>query len=87
MRESKSESYRPRLSNFNGSTQKNSTPYDVWRYEVTCLLAEHLYSTESILEAVRRSVRGGAERVLMRLGPRGDIRDILQKPLKAISLH
>ena len=73
------ESYRPRLSVFTGVPGKEGTSYDVWRYEVTCLLADALYSRETILEAVRRSVKGEAAKILMRLGPRADIQDILHK--------
>lgn len=73
------ETCRPRLSVFTGTTGKEGTTYDVWRYEVTCLLADGLHSTEAILEAVRRSVKGDPAKILMRLGPRADIHDILHK--------
>lgn len=70
---------RPRISMFSGSTAKDSTPFDVWRYEVTCLLADRLYSPDVVMETVRRNVKGDAARVVMRLGPRATVGEVLRK--------
>ena len=71
---------RPRVSTFWGtSTQKDATPYEVWRYEVECYLSDTSHSEEAILEAIRRSLKGDAAKVSMRLGPKAEVRDIIEK--------
>ena len=65
-----------RISPFSGDG-KDST-YDLWRYEVACLLSEG-HSKEALLMAVRRSLRGEAANVLMRLGTVHAVEDILRK--------
>ncbi|MCU7801001.1 MAG: hypothetical protein KZQ70_12890 [gamma proteobacterium symbiont of Lucinoma myriamae] len=67
----------PRLSFFSGD--KKDADYDVWKYEVLCLQREGIYAPESILHAVRRSVKGEAARVLMNLGPTASIKDVVNK--------
>lgn len=67
----------PRLSLFSGD--KKDAEYDVWKYEVQCLKREGVYPDESILHALRRSVKGEAARVLMNLGPTATIKDVLTK--------
>lgn len=70
-----------RLSIFYGdisSLVRGEALYDQWRYEVTSLQADS-YKEQDIIEAIRRSVRGDASRVLMRLGTGIKVEDILQK--------
>ncbi len=70
----------PRLPNFTATSEhKDSMPYDVWRYEVECLLLSELHSRDSIAEAVRRSLKGEAAKVAMRLGVGITTREILRK--------
>ena len=67
----------PKLPNFSGD-KKAETSYDLWRYEVECLMRDNVkYST--ILQSIRRSLRENAARVLMRLGTEASIDDILQR--------
>ena len=67
----------PKLPNFSGD-KKDETSYDLWRYEVECLMRYNVkYST--VLQSFRRSLRGNAARVLMRLGTEASIDDILQR--------
>jgi hypothetical protein len=71
---------RPRISNFWGTTtQKDATSFDVWKYEICCYLEDSQYSEESILEAIRRSIKGDAAKVLMRMGPKASVVNILDK--------
>ena len=65
-----------RISTFSGDG-KDST-YDLWKYEVTCLMHEG-HPKEALLMAVRRSLRGEAANVLMRLGTVEGIHEILEK--------
>jgi hypothetical protein len=65
----------PRLPVFSGTGKDSS--YDLWKYEVECINADHPPST--VRESIRRSLRGTAANVAMRLGPSADIISIMQK--------
>ena len=74
--------YIPRISNFSGTSsvgKGDNTTYDLWRYEVRCLMNEKTHSVEAIRQAIRRSVKGEAGRVVMHLGENADIAQIIQK--------
>lgn len=68
----------PRISTFSGSP-RGETSYELWRYEIQCLLNEKVYRHDQILQAIRRSVKGEAANILMRLGPGATIDSIIQK--------
>lgn len=71
---------QPRLSIFYGeNATKGEIDYEQWRYEVKSLLLEETYKEDMIMQAIRRSVRGEAIRILMRLGTGVDIETILEK--------
>ena len=67
----------PRLPNFSGD-KKSDVSFDYWRFEVECLMKEK-YSEEVIALSIRRSLRGEAARVLMRLGTHANISEIIDK--------
>ena len=70
----------PRISHFWGTTeQKDATSYDLWHYEVECLLNEGRYSKEVISEAIRRSLKGEAAKLAMRMGPKAATGELLDK--------
>lgn len=69
----------PRISNFSGASNKGETTYDLWRYEINCLMKEKIYELDVITHAVRHSLRGEAGRVSMRLGTDATVHQILQK--------
>ena len=71
----------PRISNFSGSKDKKSgeTSYELWRYEVQCLMNDKVHSPESIAAAVRRSLKGEAGLVAVRLGPGATLTTLLEK--------
>lgn len=73
---SNTSSYIPKISCFSGDGSKNDTTYDLWRYEVDCLIKER-YKEESIAQSIRRSLRGDAGKVAMRLGPGATVTQIL----------
>ena len=58
----------PQISKFSGETKDGQTSFDLWRYEVRSLMNGDLHSPEAICQAVRRSLKGEASRVAMRLG-------------------
>lgn len=67
----------PRISLFFGEPGKGEVTYRTWRYEVNCLLREKSYSKESLMLGIRRSLRGEAAAMLMRLGETASIDSIL----------
>jgi hypothetical protein len=70
----------PRISLFSGEPQKQSdTPYDLWRYEVKCLMTEKVYTSATVANAVRRSLKGEACRTVMILGINADVQEIIAK--------
>lgn len=65
---------------FSGGTK--DTPYDLWRYEVDCLkedVTSQSYSESQVHKAVRKSLRGDAARVAMRLGTKSSLTELLTK--------
>lgn len=75
-------SQQPRLSIFYGDTDhvnKGEATYEQWRYEVRSLINERIYRDETILQSIRRSVRGEASKILMRLGTSVTIEQVLHK--------
>lgn len=70
----------PRFSIFTGNDKKGSeTTFDLWLYEVQCAMQDKTHSEENITQAVRRSLRGEAGRVIMNLGPDANLKKILSK--------
>ena len=70
-------SHPPRISNFSG-TEKGDVSYEQWRYEVSCLLKEKL-SPETKANVARRSLRGEAGKVAVRLGSDASVTTLLHK--------
>lgn len=59
----------PRISTFSGETSKaTDTSYEVWKYEVSCLKDDSTYPPHVVSQAIRRSLKGEAAKVAMRLG-------------------
>ena len=68
------------MSLFTGTPgRKEEATYDLWKYEVNCLLAEGSHGDDAIMEAIRRSLKGEPARLAMRLGPKTTVRSLLQK--------
>ncbi len=67
----------PKIAFFSGGPKE--TDYDLWKFEVQGLLNDHLYSHEQILQAIRRSVKGDAARILVNMGHEVSVNDILHK--------
>ena len=76
--ESFKSAYIPKISIFSSDGSKQDSSYDQWRYEVECRRKEK-YSDSVISQAIRRSLRGDAGRVVMRLGPEATIAEMLDK--------
>lgn len=70
---------QPKISVFTGEVHvgKVDTDYDMWRYEVKCLIAGKIHSLDSISQAVRRSLEAG--KIVMYLRLLADLNKILHK--------
>ena len=71
----------PKITYFSGSepVQKGETSFDIWKYEVNCLKRDNFYAEHVIKQAIRRSLRGQAQRVSVYLGFDATSDDIISK--------
>ena len=69
----------PMLPQFSGTDAKGDASYQVWKYEVTCLLKEKIYPDAHILQAIRRSLKGEARESLLSAGETASSEDVLKK--------
>ncbi|PIK53531.1 hypothetical protein BSL78_09552 [Apostichopus japonicus] len=71
----------PRISVFAGETNNKLSVenFEMWEYEISCLLQQEVHSKEVIENAVRNSLRGQAARVVRHLGPNSSIEEIVEK--------
>ena len=65
-----------RLPEFSGDSKHCS--FDIWKYEVECLIKEKVPDTQ-VKSAIRRSVRGQAQKTLLILGTEATVSGILAK--------
>ena len=72
-------SQNPRISSFSGIVKGDQVSYEVWKYEVNSLKEEAIHSIETITIAARKSLRGEAAKVAMRLGVQASLDDLLMK--------
>jgi len=68
----------PRLPFFSGEPGKDSE-YDLWKYEVDCLLESGVHGQDTILQAIRKSLKGEAALVAMKLGSQASTASLLTK--------
>ena len=55
------------------SMAKCHADFDVWLYEVECLMKSKLHSSGAIVHAIRHSLKGDAAQVVMRLGASANV--------------
>ena len=70
--------HTPKVVVFSGDESKDAV-YDLWRYEVMSMVKEKTYSLPVIMNAARKSLRGEAARVVMRLGENVTLDDLIYK--------
>lgn len=70
--------YTPRVSTFFGELGKGEAPYDLWKYEVDSLRRSQ-FPSHIVDMAVRRSLKGDAARIAMRLGADTNLETLLHK--------
>ena len=71
----------PRLSTFSGedSKSKNETSFEEWKYEVDCLRQDKEVTESQVGQAIRKSVKYQAKRVIMPLGAAATVDEIMNK--------
>ncbi|XP_062621853.1 uncharacterized protein LOC134283423 [Saccostrea cucullata] len=71
----------PKLPTFSGTDepQKGEVRYEVWNFEVRCLLNSNQYPEHILLQAIRNSLKGLARSMLVSVGDKASIQDILKK--------
>ncbi|VDI05353.1 Hypothetical predicted protein [Mytilus galloprovincialis] len=69
----------PKIAWFSGTeTKAGDVTFEVWRHEVRVLMRQN-YDKDAVLNTVRRSLRGEAGMVAMRLDLDASVQEILQK--------
>ena len=73
--------YIPKLPTFSGDEPlpKGECIYTEWHFEVKCLLGDSEVTDNSLLQAVRRSLKGCARKMMIPLGELASVADILEK--------
>ena len=70
----------PRIPVFSGCLVKSDhVPFEVWYYELECLVKQKRYSESAILNAARLSLRGDASKVAVRLGTEVSVNELMRK--------
>ena len=71
----------PKLNFFSGEEPipKGETSYREWRYEVSCYLQDPEMQEHTIISAIRRSLRGTAKSIVIPLGEKATVDELLQK--------
>ena len=68
----------PQLPFFSGEDQKGDVSFEVWKFELCCLIREN-YPDSLILQSIRKNLRGKARETLLTLGETAKPSDILNK--------
>ena len=69
----------PQIPFFSGEDQKGDVSFEVWKFELNCLIRECIYPNYLILQAIRKSFRGKLMDNLLTLGENASPSDILNK--------
>ena len=68
----------PQLLFFSGEDQKGDISFEVWKFELSCLIKEN-YPDSLILQSIRKNLRGKAREILLTLGETAKPSNILNK--------
>ncbi|XP_061166813.1 paraneoplastic antigen Ma3 homolog [Saccostrea echinata] len=71
----------PRIPQFSGDDppQKGDVSYKEWRFEVQCLMRDPDIKSNILIQSIRRSLRGTAKTMLIPLGEKAGVKQILEK--------
>ena len=71
--------YVPKVPFFSGDDQKGDVTYIEWRFEIRCLMKDADVSSSTLVQAIRRSLRGTARSILVTLGENATVSAIMAK--------
>ena len=73
--------YFPKFSIFSGEDPrpKTESTFEEWKYEVNCLRRDKICSDTVIGQAIRKSLKGQAKKVLLPVGSEATVTDILER--------
>ena len=71
----------PKFAVFSGEEPrpKNEATFEEWRYEVNCTRSDHIYPDQAIAQAIRRSLKGQAKKVLLPMGTSSTVQEIIER--------
>ncbi len=71
----------PRISIFSGETPlpKGEVTFENWKFEVRCLLRDDTYPPTTLIQSIRKSLKGDASRLMFSLGEGATVSDILER--------
>ena len=70
---------RPNLPQFSGENRSGEVTFDVWKYDVRCLVHDEAYPLYAIRQSIRNSLRGKARSILVSMGEDVTPESIVQK--------
>ncbi|XP_053392016.1 trichohyalin-like [Mercenaria mercenaria] len=73
--------HKPDISSFSGEDPKpkNEVTLDEWKTEIKSLIATNIYPDNLIAQAVRKSLKGQARKVLININPTATSEEIIEK--------
>ena len=71
----------PKLTTFSGEepVPRGECSYKEWHYEVKCLQSDPSVSEHTLLQSIRRSLKGPARQIIISLGEKANLHKILHK--------
>lgn len=74
-------SHLPKIPQFSGTTtiSKGEISYPEWRFEINCLLNDPEMTESLIFQAIRSSLRGTARKMLLPMGEKATVEQIMTK--------
>ena len=73
--------YFPKFSVFSGEEPKPKTEssFDEWKYEVNCIRRDDTYKETEVAQAIRKSLKGQAKKVLLPMGTSASVSTIMDR--------
>lgn len=73
--------YFPKFSVFSGEEPKpkNESSFEEWKYEVNCIRRDDLYKDAEVAQAIRKSLKGQAKKVLLPMGTSATVSSIMDR--------
>lgn len=71
----------PKFTQFSGEDPKpkGEATFEEWKYEVCCALKDEVYKEYTVAQAIRKSLKSQAKRVLLPMGTTATVQEILER--------